>query len=259
MERWKNIKGYPGYKVSSYGRVASFRKGRNGIKKDVDKNHPYYMVPKRHRLGYLYVYLMLDGESHKCYIHRLVANAFIDNPQNKSEVNHKDGDKMNNHVENLEWVTRRENMQHAYNEGLWDKDSSLKKARAACKRRIFVYELNKIFNSGVEAAKHLGVHTSQIVLACKRPDYKLGKYHICYLEDAVELYFYMELYDIFDEMEMSKILCTNVNTDDQIEVYSVNEAADATDTKACIVSQILHHNYEHTKDGWCFEWEVELI
>ena len=70
--------------------------------------------PSKHKSGYLYVTLSdNEGNKRKIFVHRIVALTYIDNPQNKEFVNHIDGDKMNNNVDNLEWVTRRENMIHA--------------------------------------------------------------------------------------------------------------------------------------------------
>ena len=68
--------------------------------------------------GYFALNLIKEGKSKTKYIHRLVAETFIDNPNSKDEVNHKDGNKLNNRIDNLEWVTRAENMQHAYKHGL---------------------------------------------------------------------------------------------------------------------------------------------
>lgn len=70
------------------------------------------------RGGYLRVQLWIEGTRHYRSVHRLVAENFIDNPEGKTEVNHIDGDKSNNRVENLEWVTRCENMSHAVSTGL---------------------------------------------------------------------------------------------------------------------------------------------
>lgn len=70
------------------------------------------------RRGYLRVKLQKDGEKLSTGIHRLVALTFIPNPENKPEVNHKDGNKLNNHVFNLEWVTTKENVCHAWKTGL---------------------------------------------------------------------------------------------------------------------------------------------
>lgn len=72
--------------------------------------------------GYMVVYLRQNGKNLRRYVHRLVATEFIDNPEGKPEVNHKDGDKTNNRVCNLEWVTREENIQHAEEHGLFVRD-----------------------------------------------------------------------------------------------------------------------------------------
>lgn len=100
-EIWKDIKGYESlYQVSSYGRVKSLI--TNKIRKEDTNNW-----------GYKKVTLHKDGKSKSFFIHRLVATHFIKNPNKYSEVNHKDGDKSNNHISNLEWCTRSHNMKHA--------------------------------------------------------------------------------------------------------------------------------------------------
>ncbi|MFZ4797061.1 MAG: NUMOD4 motif-containing HNH endonuclease [Bacteroidia bacterium] len=108
-EIWVDIVGYPefvGYvKVSNYGRVKSTVLGRH--KKEKIRKFNY------HRFGYLQMPLSANGKRKNIYVHRLVATSFIDNPFNKPDVNHKDGNKLNNNVENLEWVTHSENVRHA--------------------------------------------------------------------------------------------------------------------------------------------------
>lgn len=108
MEIWKDIKGYEGlYKVSTFGNV----KSNNKILK------PYIEKGKRSNIrDSLYVSLSNHGKVKKFYIHRLVASTFLNNDDilNKIEVNHKDGDRYNNHVENLEWVSKIDNIRHAF-------------------------------------------------------------------------------------------------------------------------------------------------
>lgn len=106
-EVWKSAPYCSDYHLSNFGRVKSFYKGKVTILK-----------PKLSIGGYLGVQLSKNGKKQKFYTHRLVAQAFIPNPDNKPEVNHQDGHKMNCFVGNLEWATQEENMQHAFNSGL---------------------------------------------------------------------------------------------------------------------------------------------
>ena len=99
MEEWRDIKGYEGrYQVSNLGRVRSLR-----------DNHGNYREKIRatilNKEGYNYISLYKEGKIKMCLVHRLVAEAFIDNPNNYKEVNHKDENKQNNSVSNLEWCT----------------------------------------------------------------------------------------------------------------------------------------------------------
>ena len=104
MENWKDIRDNNNYEVSDTGRVR--RKGAENDRSVRDRN------------GYLAVDLYKDSERSTKRVHRLVAEAFVPNPDNKPEVNHKDGNKRNNDASNLEWVTSKENCRHAWDNGL---------------------------------------------------------------------------------------------------------------------------------------------
>lgn len=107
-EIWHDIEGFDGkYQVSNLGRVRSF----------AYKNERILSLQKLSG-GYFGVCLSKENKRHTYLIHRLVASAFIPNPQNKKEVNHKNGKKSDNMVDNLEWATPKENMQHALQNGL---------------------------------------------------------------------------------------------------------------------------------------------
>lgn len=106
-EIWKPIDGYLGYEVSNLGRIKSYK---------VDKMNGKIMKPYPCTKGYLQIDISLDGRKREnrvhLAVHRLVAKAFLPNPNNFPEVNHKDEDKTNNCVENLEWITSVDNINH---------------------------------------------------------------------------------------------------------------------------------------------------
>lgn len=102
------IKGYDGdYKVTEYGDVWSFKGAKpRKLKKRISQD------------GYAWYNLSMNGKQKTERVNRLVATAYIPNPENKNTVNHIDGDKLNDHFSNLEWATRSEQMDHAYSLGL---------------------------------------------------------------------------------------------------------------------------------------------
>ena len=118
-EIWKDIEGYKGfYRISNLGRVKS-------LKRLVKRNDGTVQKVREHILrlhikdnGYCQVELRKNSKGKHLLVHRLVAEAFLSNPQNKEQVNHKDGNKLNNNVNNLEWVTCSENAVHAFSHNL---------------------------------------------------------------------------------------------------------------------------------------------
>ena len=108
MEQWRKIENYDHYYISNYGRVKSVYK----------KNH-IILVQQTNHNGYLRVILHKNGASKPHRVHRLVGICFLDNKDNKPQINHIDGNKKNNNVDNLEWVTNAENVAHAKRLGLF--------------------------------------------------------------------------------------------------------------------------------------------
>lgn len=119
VEIWKDIENFEGmYQVSDMGRIRSLARTKvlsNGRKLTIREKILTGHIDTK---GYLQVELRKDGKRNISCIHRLVASAFIENPERKEQVNHKDGNKRNNAVENLEWVTCEENIHHAWKHGL---------------------------------------------------------------------------------------------------------------------------------------------
>ena len=105
-ERWRWIEGYEGlYMVSDHGRVMGLQK---------TSHYGHIMKLKKTRSGYMHVCLCKGNVKADYAVHRLVASAFLERGKSKTEVNHKNGVRDDNRVENLEWVTRSENERHAY-------------------------------------------------------------------------------------------------------------------------------------------------
>lgn len=146
---WKPIPNFNDYVISSAGCILSYKRG------DWREIHPY--IGKN---GYKYVNLRMDGKTERRYIHRLVAQTFIPNPEFKPAVNHIDGDKLNNDVENLEWVTYQENSIHAVRNGLTslpDSESAMKNHRTPVKATCLETGEQLYFDSQLEAAIELDI------------------------------------------------------------------------------------------------------
>ena len=164
-EEWKPIEGYEGlYEVSNMGRVKSLNyrmTGKEGIMKGGDDGH-----------GYLSVNLWKDGKANKGKIHRLVAQAFLENPQNLPEVNHKNEDKTDNRVENLEWCTKQYNIEYS-------------QAKA-------VIGINKVsglimeFPSQMEASRQTGTKQGHIWGCCNGRRKSAGGFYWHYADDDTE-------------------------------------------------------------------------
>ena len=162
MELWKEVAGTNGkIEVSSQGRVRSNLRNERILK------------PTKDAKGYLRLRITVDRVKYSYKVHRLVAQAFIPNPDNKPQVNHIDGNKANNSVNNLEWVSNKENAQHAIRTGLFDNTykGSLKENEKRKKKIIAIDVVSgekKCFNSISEAEKVLNTRHITDVLKGKR-------------------------------------------------------------------------------------------
>lgn len=152
MENWKAIDGYEGlYQVSNLGRVKSLKCGKERILK-----------PRKHTGGYLLVNLHKDGYQKTVKIHRIVAEAFIPNPNNLETVNHKDEVKTNNTVGNLEWMSRKDNI----NYGTHNKRAGEAHSKQVQMFDKFTGELLGTFPSLMKARRVTGIAQQHISSCC---------------------------------------------------------------------------------------------
>lgn len=158
-ELWRDIKGYENsYQVSSFGNVRSLDRvvtASNGRKCNFKGKT---LSPVHNKAGYLYVNLLKKGQLKSKTIHRLVAEAFIPNINNKPQVNHVDENKRNNHIDNLEWVTIKENANHG------SRNYKISESR---KQKVFALEVSTgkkiVFETLTEAKRYFSIKGNNMV------------------------------------------------------------------------------------------------
>ena len=157
-ETWKDVVDYEGlYKVSDKGNVYSVAR-KDSIGRKLGGR---ILKPGYDRDGYLRVYLCKNGKRKTRFIHRLVAGAFVPNPNGYSEINHRDENKVNNYANNLEWCTRRHNVNHG---------TMIERSAQARSKKVKAINIktNEVitFNSTVEAGRK-GYDQGGVAKACK--------------------------------------------------------------------------------------------
>lgn len=172
MEIWKDIKGYEGlYQVSNLGRVKSLEKTIYCQKRSNFKVKEKILKLGTHKRGYKTIMLHKNNLVKLCLVHRLVAKAFIPNPENLPQVNHKDENKENNCVDNLEWCTNEYNSYYG--------TRLQRSAEHQPRKQIAQYDINgnfiRIWNSIAEAERTLKINN--ICKVCKG-EYKQTKGYI---------------------------------------------------------------------------------
>lgn len=164
-EMWAKIGGFNGeYEISSYGRVRSYKIEHNRYHTGVQKR-PHLLKTRKDKRGYIHIFLNKNGKCVNYLIHRLVAQAFLPNPNNYPQVNHKDENKSNNKVENLEWCTKKYNLHYS--------NVCQKMVTAAKIKRqkvVLMYdEENRFlreFESATIAAKYIGDYQQNVSACC---------------------------------------------------------------------------------------------
>lgn len=171
-EIWKDIKDYEElYQVSNFGRVKSLYTNR------------ILKGSKNNRGGYLKVSLCKNNIKSTKTIHRLVAQAFIPNPENKPQVNHIDEDKTNNMVSNLEWMTSKENNNHGTRNERASKAISKSKSIPIIAINLKTGESQEFYGTN-ECARQLGLHDSNITHVLKDRYKQTGGYTFKYLNEG---------------------------------------------------------------------------
>ena len=170
-EIWKDIEGYKGkYQVSNFGKV-----------KNTNTNH--ILSQSKNNCGYYRVGLYFNKVNKRVDVHRLVAEAFINNPEQKKEVNHINGNKKDNSINNLEWVTHKENICHAWKEGLFEtvrKASKRYGKNNPSAKKVIQYDLdgNEIrrYDCIAEAVKATNINKTSIGKCCSGRQKTAGNY-----------------------------------------------------------------------------------
>ena len=165
-EIWKPISGYEGcYEASNKGHIRSVDrlvKCKNGMR----TSPTIVLKPSLGQWGYEQVTLRKEGKKKTVRINRIIAQTFIPNPDNLPQVNHIDGNKLNNCVENLEWCTPSQNMKHCFNNKMSDWNT-----------KIRIVETGEIYNSIAECVRSIGGHR-QLIDKCLKGERKTHKgYH----------------------------------------------------------------------------------
>lgn len=182
MEIWKDVVGYEGlYEVSNLGRVRG-KEGRITYSKRHGKRRWRQRIIKQQldNTGGFAVELYKNKQRKRIRVHRLVAEAFILNPENKPQVNHIDGNRQNNKLSNLEWVTQKENIYHAWETGLMThgKEVILKNKKTG--ETLW-------FRTQVQASRFLGKYKKFVCDRVLRGDLKYGDYHIIPVEKGKKI------------------------------------------------------------------------
>ena len=186
MEYWKDVKGYEGfYQVSDCGKVKSLERDVFFPNGTIHRIKGKILVPGLNKDGYACVNLYKNGKGKNIKVHRLVAEAFLQNTENKPQVNHKNEVKTDNFVENLEWCDNKYNANYGtrtQRQKQTFKDNC-KSGKIKRVKKVFCVELNKTFDYAKSAEEELGVCEKSIGKACRGERKTAGGFHWRYASE----------------------------------------------------------------------------
>lgn len=190
-EIWKDIKDYENhYQISNFGNIKSLKDGKGKMLK-----------LKKGKNGYLYTNLSKNGKVKTYTVHKLVAQTFILNPENKPEIDHINTVRNDNRVENLRWVTRKENNNNLLTKEKMSNAHEGKKLSEECKKKlseirkglnnptaraVVCLENGIVYSTITQCAEELGLSTSNITKVCRKKRRATGGYHFKYEEGGNE-------------------------------------------------------------------------
>ena len=236
-EIWKTIDGFSKYQVSSYGRVRCIKRSRGSHYREWE--YPIILKQKLCKKGYCVIGIVGDnGKKKSRRVHRLVGSCFIKNPNNLPQINHINGDKELNTIENLEWISNTENMRHSYKIGLRVESSKGEKnGRSLLKEEDIIYIYNNPDRKNIaELAKKYDVDKSTITSIYSGKNWG-------YLTKNLKM------------NKISKrdrfIKCYNAIEEKYYYVKSFTDAKSISNISINRIYRFIEKNQE--KDGWLFE------
>lgn len=232
-------------KIIIDGIETNYSVNEEGIVKNITTNK----ILKQHNTKDFYksVTIYVNGKAKLCRVHRLVAQAFIPNPDCKPYVNHIDGCRFNNKIENLEWCTPSENTRHAIDTGLMTPNNE---------RSVVQYDLNgnkiKIFDSITQAAKETNSSIEKIICCCQYQRLTHNLYQWRYINDALETLPPQNE----PKTKAKKVAQIDPISKEIINIYdSMAQAAKAVNGSSGAISNIVNKKKKvHTHKG--FMWEL---